>query len=400
MLLDGMGEIDGASEYLTRSAQMSDDNGDRRGAAASRHRLAALLINQGQFDKARQLLCEVEQVLLDAHDPKDYSDWLHSMASLEVGSRQLAAAREYAEKSVAIKRVIPDHETLATALVTLGHIAILEKKSDEAMRHVVEAVEFASRCGAIGSEFSARSLLAQILAKAGDLRAAVQEMETVLTIASGFGASRSEPSIQVFQMIWLNHVQSDLSAFDGQEYDCAMPEIEMKLSQANDAVEKIRWLLVQSVIAARHLNRELSTELIKAARELGKQQRLLEPGYRMVFDEIESQMGEFSEKMPNSLQLLIQGLELLGFHGAGRPRDVKGALNLLTQAEAAARDENNGFALATCLLHKSDAMLHLERSAEAIPMLREALDIATQVEEAGLIKEIHEALSVAVPRTS
>ena len=63
---------------------------------------------------------------------------------------------------------------------------------------------------------------------------------------------------------------------------------------------------------------------------------------------------------------------------------------------AQARQEQQPLGIATAQFYLGQALLMLERPADAVTTLREALDIATQAEEDELIKAIQQVLTVAV----
>ena len=354
-----------ARRLLQRSLTIFESLGDQRGLSASLHVLASLESDQGNPVEARRLLQRSLTIKESLGDQRGLASSLHQLANLEIQTGNRAAAKRLWERSIAITQAIGDVAGGAATMAQLAKLEALEGHGERALELAREAV---------------RQLESLGYAQAEQVRGVLRDIEQFL-VNGGRGAEEAPALIAA--------LQQQIAAW--QPLDPAARATQLARLVPSDPQTAVLTWLAQSVVcfgasdlagceAAEAQAHSLATasgkaELVALVETLRRQRLAAGTPAASAFQQ--------------SLQAARQQLQ------AEQPAE---ALPLLEQAVAQARQEQQPLGIATAQFYLGQVLLMLHRPPEAVTVLREALDLATEADEGELIKAIQQVLTVAVQR--
>jgi tetratricopeptide (TPR) repeat protein len=365
MIESAQGNPSEARRLLQRSLAILESLGDQRGLAASLHQLASIESAQGNPSEARRLLLRSLAILESLGDQRGLAASLHQLATIEITAGDRNAARQLWDRSIRIEESIGNVAGVAVTRGMLAQLDAVEGRFERAIELATDAVrqleqlgyaqaeqargvlrnieEFAAQRGASGSPASSLSArLHQTIAAWQSLSPA--EQADRLASSNGTAADPVEVVLS-----WLAHSAVCWQRKNVAGCDAALTQAQMRADASGDA------------------------ELLALVDALRKQRAAASP----------SGDAGLGEKLGSALKFLEQG-------------NLPAAVPLLEQALAAARAAAEPLAVATCQFYLGQVRLMSGRAADAVPALRESLELATQAGESGLIRAVQEVLTVAI----
>ena len=175
LVLDGLGDLAGATRMHEKSLQGFRDGGDQRGATATLDNLAGVLVERGNLSQALSNYEEGISVAEKIGYKEGRAFNLGGFAQISMIRDQLSQAREQEEQVLKFQRELGDSVEIARSQIALATIAIEQGKPAEAEALLrAAAPQFEQQTIATSASQSAallaRALLAQ--SKIGDAEAA------------------------------------------------------------------------------------------------------------------------------------------------------------------------------------------------------------------------------------
>ncbi len=348
-----------ARRLLQRSLAIKESLGDQRELAASLHELAILESAQGNPSEARRLLQRSLAILESLGDQRGLSASLHQLAMLDAQTGNRDEARRLWERSIGINQGIGEVAGVATTKSMLAQLEAMDGRIEQAMELASQAVRDLEQLGYAQAE-DARAILRsieQFAAQGGQSGGAAGNAarlnETLSIWKSLAPAERSErlagltdPSAEAV-LAWLAHGLVCWQERDVTGCEAALARAHtLAVAAQDDELIALVAGLMEQLEAAKSAGPPADSELVAA------------------------------------LKLLEQD-------------KVEEALPLLEKCLADARAADEPLAVATCQFYLGHALLQVDRPAEAVTSLREALELATQAGETELIKAVQQVLTIA-----
>ncbi|MQA80740.1 MAG: tetratricopeptide repeat protein [Streptosporangiales bacterium] len=162
------GDPDLAWDMLDRSQALK--GGYRRGSVQSRHVLAYLQRNSGDYDAARKSDQEVLTVVRELDDHRGEAFALLGLGRIELAAGNLADAERFVREARAVAGSINERGILSDAERALGEIALLTGDVDTGIARLEEAARMFAASGAVRTVASIEQTLADLRATRADQR--------------------------------------------------------------------------------------------------------------------------------------------------------------------------------------------------------------------------------------
>lgn len=357
-----------ARRLLQQSLQINESLGNQQGLSASLHELARIERSHGNSGEARRLLQRSVQIDEGLGDQRGVAASLNELANLEMLSGDRSVARELWKRSIRITSEIGDIAGAVMTKANLAKLEALEGHGDRALELAREAVRELESLGYADAEKARQNLrdIEQYLA--GDRSGGQPRIMSQLTqrIAQWQGLSEEERADQ-------------LARYDH-------PDDGIDEATATEAV--LNWL-AHSVSCFRE--RDLAG--CEAAENRARQWAAASPELSALVEGMSEQRRAATQSPSSpseqSIQAAIEQLE---------SQNPAAALPLLEQAIAQARSENQPLLAAQAQFYLGQCLVLLNQPGDAVPILQEALQAATQLDETDLIAAIQQILPIAVQR--
>jgi predicted ATPase/class 3 adenylate cyclase len=170
-----LGDYDRAEDCWKRALELARENGNAKSVSSLLCNLASVKKRKGSIDEAVALLEQAEELNRDSGDPYISSTLMSQIADIrELGGDYRGAEEKYRE-SLTLRRRVGDLRGISYTLEKLAKLA-LERSHAEALPLAEEGLHFAEQSGAGNRIAYCRIQLARVLASAGRLADASEQM--------------------------------------------------------------------------------------------------------------------------------------------------------------------------------------------------------------------------------
>ena len=177
------GDLDGARNYQSQSADIYRKLEDRTGEAAALSALGLLDFDQGDLTSARRLMEQGLELWRETGDLLNLARASNNLGILAAAEGDSAAARKLSEESLQISRKLGAREGVAAALLNLSSLHFQEDDLTGAERLVDEALHLQRELGDAGGIAKSLARMASVKTASGQLTEAhafVREAMTLL----------------------------------------------------------------------------------------------------------------------------------------------------------------------------------------------------------------------------
>ena len=181
--LDGLGDLTGALKMQQDSLSAFNDIGDRRGASTTLNNLGNLFVEMGRLDDARkdfeQSLAMTREIAYRRGEPYPTG----GLGDALYYGGDLAHARTQYEQALALCKEVDDEDFAAQMTMSLGAIALAEKRYTEGEPLAAQAIAAFEKSNSGGSEAWSQAYLARIRLGAGDLNGAQSAAQKAMSVS-------------------------------------------------------------------------------------------------------------------------------------------------------------------------------------------------------------------------
>lgn len=183
------GALDAARAAYAQAAALRARIGDTRGMAADHNNLGLLAQSLGDLEEARR---QFESALaINRNEGRDAvaADNLINLAGLAMLEGDFAVAHRQLRDALAVLREREQWPAVAAALSGLGQLELRRADYPAATASLRESARIYDRTGPLAEALTVRRLLAMVLAAAGNLQGAVDELRGAQALADSAGAA-------------------------------------------------------------------------------------------------------------------------------------------------------------------------------------------------------------------
>jgi tetratricopeptide (TPR) repeat protein len=174
-VLDGLGDLAGATRMQEQSLQGFRDGGDQRGESDTLDNLASVLVERGELSQAMADYQKGTALAEKIGYKRGLAGNLQGMVTVYLDRDQLSQARDREGEVVKIRKELDDSGQLAESQITLANIALEQGKAAEAESLIRAAMPHFEQQSAAADASQSEALLARVLlaqSKTGDAGAA------------------------------------------------------------------------------------------------------------------------------------------------------------------------------------------------------------------------------------
>jgi tetratricopeptide (TPR) repeat protein len=168
-IYDGMGYLDDALLYYSRSLSLARDIGNGRMQAAALSNIAGIYGRKGELDKA---LGYYEESLKLTTDEKEKAAIYNNIAMIYDQKGNYQKAVEYFQKAIEIEERYGDYHGVSTSKLNLGDTYRKMKDYEKAEKYIVEGLEGVKKVGDKYSEATGYKYLGWLYTDKGDKKTA------------------------------------------------------------------------------------------------------------------------------------------------------------------------------------------------------------------------------------
>jgi len=328
---------------------------------------------------------------------------LHELASIESAQGNPSEARRLLQRSLAIDESLGDQRGSAASLHQLAIIEMQAGIRDEARRLWEQSIRIKESIGDVAGSARTKSMLAQLEAMEGRFERAIELASQAVRELEQLGYAWAEQAHGVLRSIEQYVARGGSPGGPASSYlarlnatltdwkSLSPAEQGERLARATetpaDPAEAVLAWLAQSVVCWQQGDVPGCEAGLAQAQTLARasQDAELLALVASLFDQLakaRSGRSTTGSELGAAIKLLQEG-------------NFSAAEPLLVQALAQARVANDPRRVATCQFYLGQVALVLERPAEAVTALREALELATLAGETELIQAVQQALTIA-----
>jgi len=183
----GMGNLDDALLYYSRSLSLARDLGDRRMQAANLNNIAAIYRAKGELDKA---LSYYEESLRLKTDEKEKAPTYNNIAIIYGKKGDYKKAVEYFQKAIEIGERYGDYHGVSIRKLNLGDTYRKMKDYEKAERYLLEGLEGVKKVGDKFWEATGYKYLGWLYRDKGDKKTAKDYLTRAYNLFKSLGAER------------------------------------------------------------------------------------------------------------------------------------------------------------------------------------------------------------------
>ena len=181
----GMGYLDDALLYYSRSLSLARDLGDRNEQAARLNNIAGIYRNKGELDKA---LSYYEESLRLKTDEKEKAPTYNNMALIYGQKGNYQKAVEYFKKAIEISERHGDYHGVSQTKLNLGELYRRIKDDEKAEKYVLEGLEGVKKVGDKYWEAYGYKYLGWLYTDKGDKKTAKDYLTRAYDLFKSIGA--------------------------------------------------------------------------------------------------------------------------------------------------------------------------------------------------------------------
>ncbi|MCC6026609.1 MAG: tetratricopeptide repeat protein [Caldimicrobium sp.] len=181
----GMGYLDDALLYFSRSLSLARGLGDRRVQADVLNSIAGIYYNKGELDKA---LGYFEESLRLQTDEKAKAPTYSNIANIYVYKGDYQKAVEYFQKAIEIGERYGDYHRVSIAKLNLGEAYRRTKDYEKAEKYILEGLEGVKKVGDKYWEAMGYKYLGGLYTDKGDKRTAKDYLTRAYNLYKSLGA--------------------------------------------------------------------------------------------------------------------------------------------------------------------------------------------------------------------
>jgi eukaryotic-like serine/threonine-protein kinase len=260
-VLDGMGDLLGATKMQEESLQGFRQAGDRRGESDTQINLGNVLLERGELASARENYDQAISIAQEIGYKSGRAAVLEALAEIERTEDQLQRAYEDAQQALALRQELGDAFTIAQTQLELAEVALAQSDAAGAEKLArsaapaldgQNAADRAARCAAILS----RALLAQSNteeAKAAVERAQASAQRTAdrsshftsaLTAAQVYAAKQQ--FVQGSKLAEMVRAESSRYGYVGFEFEARLALGRLEIRSGNNSVGRVQLQQLQA----------------------------------------------------------------------------------------------------------------------------------------------------------
>lgn len=134
-----LGQLEGAAVSFGEALELGRESGNQRSVEINLNMLGEVLMLQGRLAAARKSFEEALATNLETGSPRGRAYYLSSLADVDLAAGDLAAARAGYLEALAIRESLGEATNVAFSKLSLGSLAILEGRYDDAVTLAGEA---------------------------------------------------------------------------------------------------------------------------------------------------------------------------------------------------------------------------------------------------------------------
>jgi len=183
----GMGNLDDALVYLSRSLSLVRDLGDRGEQARALNNIAGIYIDKGELDKA---LNYYEEALRLQTDEKEKATTYNNIATIYYQKGNYQKAVEYFKKAIEIGERYGDYHRVSMRKLNLGETYRRMKDYEKAEKYLLEGLEGVKKVGDKYWEATGYRYLGLLYRDKGDKKTAKDYLTRAYNLFKSLGAER------------------------------------------------------------------------------------------------------------------------------------------------------------------------------------------------------------------
>jgi len=185
MIYSGMGNLDDALLYYSRSLSLARDLGDRRAQAANLNNIAEIYRDKGELDKA---LDYYEESLRLQTDEKEKAPTYNNIAIIYGKKGNYQKAVEYFQKAIEIDERYGNYHGASRTKLNLGDTYRKMKDYEKAEKYLLEGLQGVKKVGDKFWEATGYNYLGRLYRDKGDIKTAKDYLTRAYDLFKSIGA--------------------------------------------------------------------------------------------------------------------------------------------------------------------------------------------------------------------
>jgi tetratricopeptide (TPR) repeat protein len=390
---------------LEKSLAINKGLGDRQAESALVHELARVESGEGNPAEARRLLQRSLAISEDLNDLPGQASSLHALAGAESILGNSVEARRLLQRSLALKEAVGDLLGQAASLGVLASIDFKQGDRAEARRLWERSLALYDQLGEVEGRVTVLMMVAVLEAVEGNLEKALpvapESVQLLESIASAKAAAARESLLRlelatggpalvpVFEAAVRALLKQATDA--GPEGELAGIDAALNEARGSGPTWEVVALLARSVVCWKSGHADgCDQDLQQAEDVLERVDEVHRAALATVVENFKNERAQATPRSPSESDRLYEDATAKAQAG-----ESEGALALFEGSLTASRQEGDIHGVAVNLLMIGQILLALGRVGDARDRLRHGLEVASEIGDEALLKDMQKLATAA-----